>query len=195
MVTIVGLGNKGEEYASTRHNVGWIILERIIDQEGLPSPVLSNTNSGMISEGVYHSQEVRILFPYTFMNKSGSAVAKTLARDTTLNNLIVVHDDIDLPFGSIKVSTGRGSSGHNGVKSIIDTLGTKNFTRIRIGIAQKGFFGIIKRPTGEKLSRFVLGTFTKQEMLQLEKIQSLVSRALTLIVTEGLARAMEESNR
>ncbi len=194
MYTIVGLGNPGDEYKNTRHNVGWILLEEVIAKNTLPSFIKSSAYGGMLSEGVLYGTDVGILLPTAFMNNSGSAVMKYLKEHGALDTLVVVHDDIDLPLGEVRIGFDRGAGGHNGVKSIIDACNSKAFIRIRIGIAQKGFFGGIKRPTGEKLSDFVLGTFKSGEMKALSEIGERVARALELILTKGVKDAMQEVN-
>jgi PTH1 family peptidyl-tRNA hydrolase len=194
MYTIVGLGNVGEEYAETRHNVGWIVLEHIIEKNGLPSLSKSASFSGLLSEGTLHSERVGILFPTTFMNNSGGPVSKYVKEKGSLEKCIVVHDEIDLPFGEVRIAYDRGAGGHNGVKSIVDSFGSNAFIRIRVGIAQKGFFGGIKRPKGEKLSDYVLGKFKSGEAKQLPEIAHIVDEALKLIITKGHLAAMQVVN-
>ena len=195
MHLIVGLGNPGKEYMETRHNVGWTMLAHFIEHEGLPSCVLSAKYSAQISTGVVKEKDVFVMLPQTYMNRSGIAVKKAFMRDKDVHpTLIVVYDDIDLPVGSIKISHGRGAGGHNGVQSIIDTLGTKEFTRVRVGIGQKGILEVIRRPRGEALSKYVLGEFTKSEQEVLKEVSARVHAALILIVTEGVAAAMNALN-
>ncbi|MFT5037229.1 MAG: PTH1 family peptidyl-tRNA hydrolase [Candidatus Azotimanducaceae bacterium] len=190
---IVGLGNPGEEYKSTRHNVGFAALAYIVDVSHFPSFVPSSKYGGLISEGVLEGKDVTLLLPDTFMNMSGSAVKKLVGKGTEAN-LIVVYDDVDLPLGEIKISFGRGSGGHNGVKSIIESLGSKEFVRIRIGVASLGFFGGMKRPTGDRLSQHVLGKFSKSEWKKLEEVLQRTTDALQAIVCEGVEKAMNEFN-
>lgn len=194
MYTIVGLGNPGKEYERTRHNVGWLMLSDVIQNEHLPDTHHASTLSADVSEGILHGEEVRMVFPHTYMNRSGGAVAKILGKNPDVTRLIVVHDDIDLPFGTIRVSVGRGAGGHNGVRSLIDSLGTKDFSRIRVGIAERTLFGTLKRPTGEALSRFVLTEFRKREAAKLPELGGGVRYALKLIITEGAEKAMQEMN-
>lgn len=194
MYTIVGLGNPGEEYANTRHNVGWIILSDVITENALPSLLKSSKYGGLLSEGLLHGIDVSILFPTNYMNNSGTSVQKFLKDHTGDATLIVVHDEVDLPLGDIRISKDRGAGGHNGVKSIIDACGTKDFIRVRIGIAQKGLFGNIKKPTGEKLSQYVLGKFKSGEEKQFPEITDKVDRALELILKKGVETAMNECN-
>jgi PTH1 family peptidyl-tRNA hydrolase len=143
MKLIVGLGNPGEKYRKTRHNIGFMVIDALADQK---------------------SDDFVLEKPGTFMNESGKAVKKLLANSKfSAADLVVVHDDIDLPLGEFKISFGRGSAGHKGVQSIIDALGTKDFQRIRIGICPE-----IGKP--EKVEEFVLKKFTKEEEMVLKKV-------------------------
>ena len=156
MFLIVGLGNPGKKYERTRHNVGFMVLDTLKEVE-LPNAVFAK--------------------PQTFMNNSGKAVKSLLTKYQILNtkSLTVIHDDIDIPLGKVKVSFGRGSAGHKGVESMIKELGTKDFTRIRIGI----------QPTKGKpkdVETFVLKNFTKQEFSQLQEVFKSTLRALQTIV-------------
>lgn len=194
MFTIVGLGNPGEEYKDTRHNIGWLVLEEVIQKNGLPALVKSSQFGGVISEGMLHGTEVGILFPTTFMNSSGTSVNKYIRGRGPLETLVVVHDDIDLAFGDIRISFDRGAGGHNGIRSIIDACGSKKFIRIRVGIAQKGFFGGVKRPKGERLATYVLTPFKKGEMSALADIAARIDDALAHIFKDGVQHAMQEIN-
>ncbi len=191
---IVALGNPGEEYIGTRHNIGWAVADAFVAEFGLTSPVSSPKYQGLYSYGSIGKEEVNLLYPTTFMNNSGRAVKKLVPADK-LSQLIVLHDDVDMPLGEIKISISRGAGGHNGVKSIIAELGSNEFLRIRIGVAQKSFFtSKVKRPTGDKLPRFVLAKFTRTEEKTVKKIEKLVAEAILLIVKEGLAVAMNKYN-
>lgn len=194
MFYIVGLGNPGEDYANTRHNVGFSVLKHVIEKHALPEPVSSSQYAGDVSEGTLHGSEVRILFPNTYMNKSGSAVRKAVPKGEDASRLIVIYDDVDLPIGAFKLSFGRGSGGHNGVQSIIDALGTRDFIRVRVGIASKRFFGGVKRPKGEKLSRHVLSAFKRGEVKQLEHVHEEIDAAIACILKEGIQVAMNRFN-
>ncbi len=191
---IVGLGNPGKEFEGTRHNIGFTVLESFVGTVGLPSLHESGKYSGRTCVGLYADNEVSLLLPSTFMNLSGVAVAKLVLKGET-EKLIVVYDDIDLPFGEIKISYGRGAGGHNGIKSIIETLGTQDFTRVRIGIAQKSLFtGNLKRPKGDALAHFVLAPFTKKEEKEVEVISKTVEEILKTFVSKGKEVAMNRFN-
>ncbi len=195
MFYIVSLGNHGAKYQNTRHNVGWLVCDFIRDKLHLPELAPDNSMSGRVTEGSVSGVNVKILYPDTFMNNSGAAVAKFVPR-TSVASLIVIHDDIDLPLGEIKLGKGRGDGGNNGVKSIIDKLGTKEFIRIRIGIAPRSFWtGEVKRPKGGgSLERFVLKPFTRSEASKLEEVKERAFCALQEIVTTSLESAMNKYN-
>lgn len=194
MKYIVGLGNPGESYRNTRHNIGWRVLDAVCATWQLPAVVPSRAYSGWYTEGVIKDVPVAVLYPDTFMNHSGRAVQK-LVPSAELDQLVVVSDDIDLPFGDCKVSVGRGPGGHNGVASIIDCLGSKDFTRVRVGVAKKQFLtGAIVRPTGAALTTHVLGAFTPREEKQLGPIIERAAAAAACVVTDGAAAAMNAYN-
>jgi len=188
---LVPLGNPGEQYQATRHNVGWVAMDYCVNAWRLPQPLASRSESGQVTQGVVNETEVKILYPDTFMNNSGSAVVKLVPKNE-INQLIVIHDDIDLPFGEIKLVQGRGGGGNNGVSSIIQKLESKDFIRVRIGIAPKSFWtGQTKRPAGGgPLERFVLKPFTKTEQKELEFVYEKVKDAIEMIIKDGLEIAM-----
>jgi PTH1 family peptidyl-tRNA hydrolase len=191
---IVGLGNPGEKYQHTRHNVGWLVLDAWLTATGLPTVYERSQLSGRVTEGLLHNQEVTVLYPDTYMNNSGGAVAKLVPKDE-VGQLVVVHDDVDLPFGAIKISVGGGSGGHNGLKSITKSLGTPEYVRLRIGIAPTSFWtGAPKRPAGAKLPAFVLQPFTRKEERQLKEVLATAGKALSAIVKDGPQAAMNQFN-
>jgi PTH1 family peptidyl-tRNA hydrolase len=195
MHTIVGLGNPGKEYERTRHNVGWLVLGEVLRRHGFPELAKNARYASLISEGMFGQVPVSFLFPTTYMNNSGSAVSRYIKEKGSLDSLIVVHDDVDLPFGNVRISFGRGAGGHNGVQSIIGTTGGNEFTRIRVGIAQRGFFGGLKRPKGDELADFVLKPLSSGEMKQIPEIGEKVDTALTYITEKGIPFAMQECNK
>jgi len=154
---IVGLGNPGEKFKNTRHNLGFEVLDEIQQENGFPEFSFAEKFKAEISQGIINGEKTILVKPQTFMNTSGESV-KLLINYYKLkeSDLIVIHDDIDIPLGEVKVSGDSGSAGHKGVLSIIDAIGTKDFKRIRIGIL----------PTKGKPSeteKFVLKKFTKKE--------------------------------
>ena len=166
MYLIVGLGNPGKKYEKARHNVGFLVLDEFQKEHGFPEFTLLKKHTSLISKDILNETEALLAKPQTFMNNSGKAVRSFMA---TKPNLIVVHDDIDIPLGKMKVSENRGSAGHKGVDSIIQALGTKNFTRIRVGIQPaKG------KPSN--VETFVLKKFTLTEN---PFLQSAIKEAIT----------------
>src|SRR5581483_7844826 len=121
-----------------------------------------------------------------YMNNSGSAVKKLVPSKAAAGELIVVHDELDLPLGKVKVSFGSSAGGHNGVKSIINALKTQDFARVRVGISPATPSGKLKRPAGEKLADFVLGKFRPPEKEKLKKVKKLAAEALELILECGV---------
>jgi len=199
MYYVVGLGNPGDEYCASRHNVGWMVLDAFCSTHKLSTPHTEKKFSGQITAGVVEGQSVTILYPSTFMNHSGSAVAKLVSPADT-PRLIVVYDDIDLPFGVVRVAFGRGSGGHNGLESIISSLKTKQFIRVRVGIGKVGFWPwegtkAVRRPQGDALAKYVLAPFTKREQTTLTTVCTTATTAITDCITRGLSQAMNIHNQ
>lgn len=195
MQYVVGLGNPGEKYRDTRHNVGWQVLDAFVRTVGLPTPHDSVAASGRVSEGAVSDQPVTVLYPDTYMNNSGQAVKKVVPPNAAAQT-VVVYDDIDLPFGQVKVSVGGGAGGHNGVRSVQNALGTPGFVRVRIGIAPKHFLlGTQVRPTGAKLPQFVLKPFTGRERKQLPAVLDRAAAALRSVLVDGPTAAMNQYNQ
>jgi PTH1 family peptidyl-tRNA hydrolase len=194
MFYIVALGNPGEEYRDTRHNVGWLVADALCERFHLNSPVYSALYQGTIREGVIGDQSVIVLYPDTFMNHSGSAVRKLVPKGEE-SHLLVIHDEVMLPLREAKISVGRGDGGHNGIRSIVASLGTKDFVRLRIGIAPTSFLtGAMKVITGDKLATFVLGAFTNRERAVLDAEMETFAEMVRLIVVRGVAVAMNRFN-
>ncbi|MCA9361314.1 aminoacyl-tRNA hydrolase [Candidatus Kaiserbacteria bacterium] len=193
MYYIVGLGNPGEEYLHTRHNVGFKALDALLSAFSIGEPVKSSKFVGRLGEGVVDGEEVVLLYPDTFMNKSGSAVQKLVPK-AEINKLIVIYDDVHLPIGSVRISFGRGDGGHNGIKSIIDGLGSRDFVRVRIGVAEKSFWGGVKKPSGDKLAKFVLAKFKKREEETLTEVLDRTVEIVKVIIDSGVENAMNQFN-
>lgn len=160
-IIIAGLGNPGKNYENTRHNVGFMIIEQIASH--FEFPVFSSKFSSLISSKTVLGNKITLVKPQTFMNLSGSAIAKILNfYKLPLENLIVIHDDLDLNLARTKMKIGGGSAGHNGLKSIDQQLGN-NYYRLRIGIG---------RPQTQDVSNFVLSNFNTDEQLAINKLTS-----------------------
>ena len=193
MHTIVALGNPGKAYEKTRHNAGRLIMKAALEGWRFPKTVTSSKFGGEVSEGVVEGQEVRMFFPGTYMNDSGRAVIKAVAKED-VERMVVVYDEIDLPLGEFKLSFGRGSGGHNGLKSVIDACDTPNFLRVRVGIAPKTLFGKIVRPTGDRLSDYVLGKLSAREEKKLLALAPDIMSALKMAMSAGREQAMNRYN-
>jgi PTH1 family peptidyl-tRNA hydrolase len=163
MKAVIGLGNPGNEYEATRHNAGFLFLDTLKESWDSPDFVPEKKFASLVSAGMKDGEKTLLVKPVTFMNRSGEAIA-ALVNFFKLEpaDVTVVHDDLDLPFGTWKIATGSGSAGHNGVSDIIEKLGTKEFRRIRIGIG---------RPEGDRdPADYVLDRFTPEEEQKLPKI-------------------------
>lgn len=193
MKTIVGLGNPGEEYTRARHNAGRMALEHFAGKNDFPEWDFSKKYESLVSEpssakasagkGKIKKEGILLLLPETFMNNSGKAVKNLSAKNT-----IVLHDDIDLPLGKIKISFGRGSGGHKGVESIIRALKSRDFWRIRIGVSPK------KKPERKKIPDFLLSPMRKLDFETLKKSFKKISEALETMISDSPEKAMNLYN-
>ena len=153
---IIGLGNPGIKYRNTRHNAGFIVLDSFIEKNNLMKFSVSIKNNCMISEDCFGGEKIILMKPLTFMNLSGVSAKKIVKKmNEKAENLIVVHDDIDIPVGKIRISRNRGAAGHKGVLSIMNELKTKDFTRIRVGVLPE------EKP--EDVRGFVVKNFSSKE--------------------------------
>jgi PTH1 family peptidyl-tRNA hydrolase len=185
---VVGLGNPGPRYAATRHNIGFRILERLGEEQGIP--LLGRRFFGLYGSGRLGDLTLGLLAPQTFMNRSGQAVAAALAALSELSpatDLLVIYDDLDLPLGRIRLRLAGGAGGHRGMTDIIDTLATRDFARLR--------FGIGRPPPGGDVIDYVLTPFSAEEEVGLgDRIVAAV-RAIEVALVEGPEAAMDRFNR
>jgi len=192
---IVGLGNPGEEYKESRHNVGRIILEKFRKKFNFSDWEFDKKAQALVSEGKVGKTKTELILPETYMNRSGGSVKKFVTSKKKAQDLVVVYDEIDLPLGITKIVFNRGSGGHKGIESVMRSLGTKEFTRLRVGISPSTPSGKIKKPKGDqKVVDFVLGKFSKKEQETLKKVEKKMVEALETLVTEGRATAMNRFN-
>lgn len=192
---IVGLGNPGKEYESTRHNIGRIVASYVAK---LTKADVFETD-GMLraqkTKTVIGGKKVVIVLPDTFMNLSGKAVMPLIKSPKDLTKLVVMYDDLDLARGTFKISFNRSSGGHNGVQSIIKAVKSEAFIRVRIGISPTTTSGKLKKPLGEeKVGKWILGVMKDDEKEGLKKLSKTVLQALEMIVEEGLPKAMSIYN-
>ena len=184
MKLVVGLGNPGSQYARTRHNVGWRVVDRIADRAGWDGRGRQRDASNVVG-GRYRSLDLTLVKPLTFMNESGLAVRKVLARERApLSDLLVVADDFALPFGKLRFREGGGAGGHNGLRSIIDELGTEKFSRLRVGIGEPDRTAI----------DHVLSTFTPDEAARLDELVDAAADAVEAWAREGTNKAANRFN-
>jgi PTH1 family peptidyl-tRNA hydrolase len=189
MKLIVGLGNPGRSYAGNRHNIGFICLRYF----ARALAIKFNQKKGLarIGAGTAAGSRVVLARPQTFMNNSGQSVSR-LASKFKVNpkDLLVIHDDLDLPLAKIRLSSGSGSGGHKGINSIIEALGTREFTRLRVGIGRPAN----PNPSEDDIIAYVLSNFSSEEKKAINQIIPRVSEAILCLLTEGLTIAMNRFN-
>ena len=178
----------------TRHNAGRIAVLELVKKEGMDEPRYDKKLKSLTVRGDIGKNKVQIILPETFMNKSGESLKPLALSAKKAESLIVVHDDIDLPLGKIKISFGKNSGGHKGVESVIKAVKTINFTRVRIGISATNAKGVVKKPAGDKFLDYIVAKFKPAELVEIKKSVKKSVEALNLIVSEGAERAMSESN-
>jgi len=190
MKIIAGLGNPGGEYAATRHNVGFMVVDRMAPELG--AAVVKKMGKALVGQGRLGAEKVALAKPQTYMNLSGEAVGALLSwYKLTPADLVVVYDDLDLPPGKVRVRPGGGSGGHKGMQSIIQVLGSEDFPRVRIGIGRPADPGFETART----ARYVLSRFTPEEAVIIEEALKLAIAAVRCIVQNGVQQAMNLYNR
>lgn len=186
MILIVGLGNPGTKYENNRHNVGFMAVDFLLKKFTSVDKSIWEDNRKFKCQSAKISDEILLAKPLSFMNSSGLAVQKVMQfYKISTFGLYVIHDDLDLPLGNVKITVGHGSAGHKGVESIIHCLGNNNFVRIRVGI------GGNKKIEGEK---YVLSDFERTEVRKLGKVIKKVAEVVGVILKEGAGRAANRFN-
>ncbi|OHA18948.1 MAG: hypothetical protein A2W52_03445 [Candidatus Taylorbacteria bacterium RIFCSPHIGHO2_02_49_25] len=200
MFVLVGLGNPGAEYEHTRHNTGAMVLEVFRKAEELPEWIFDEKLNALVSRGSISSLKVKgqksivLLKPQTFMNKSGLSIAKLARNKKFAEQLVIIHDDLDIPFGSYKISFNKSSGGHKGVESIIRAVKTKAFTRVRVGIASSA--SAIKKSQDDKtVEKQILSRFTDDQLATLKKLAKQISEGLVVLITESREKAMSQYHK
>lgn len=187
MYAIIGLGNPGKKYEGTRHNVGYMAIDQMAEIHGVSVEKIKH--QALVGQGKIKGEKVILVKPITYMNLSGDAVRAVVDYyKIPIENTLVIYDDIDIPLGKLRIRKEGGSGTHNGMKSIIASLGSKNFPRIRIGIAPE-------KPIQGSLADYVLGSFTKKECASLSEPLEATVKALEAIVEKGMDSAMNQYNR
>ena len=210
MNIIVGLGNPGEEYKNTRHNIGRMIVEsfaknaekiaekrdtkKAAKQTGFEDFSFNKKYNAQCAVGEINGEKTMLLLPETFMNKSGKSLETLITSAKKAEKLVVVHDDLDLSIGRMKILFNRGSGGHKGLESIVRTIKTEAFTRLKVGICPTTPTGKPKKPTGDKLLDSIVGPFKPTEMDEIKGMIKQASESLYVLVNEGREKAMTEFN-
>lgn len=195
MKLIVGLGNPGSQYATTRHNVGFMIVDLLA--ETFPISVVQSDNIVHLFQATIHDQRVLLLKPQTYMNRSGIAVQEVLRRYQEFpENLVVIYDDLDLNIGRLRIRKQGGHGGHKGIKSIIEYLENREFVRIRIGIGRPDPAKMPEEQSvQEYIVEYVLQPFQPKEQPVIADVLKRSVEAITLIITEQVDTAMNRYNR
>jgi PTH1 family peptidyl-tRNA hydrolase len=183
---VAGLGNPGREYVRTRHNIGFLVIDSLASQAALG---LKNTRfDAQWGKGPLGRHQILLVKPQSYMNRSGFPIHQLSSYfKIQLSDIIVVHDDLDLPFGRIRVAHNRGHGGHNGIRSIIDVLGEKSFYRVRVGVG---------RPQSSSGAvGHVLGKFSPEEITELDQVVAGAADACVAIIEKGGTAAMNLFNR
>ena len=183
---MVGLGNPGEEYANTPHNLGFLVIDRLAEANAIR--VTRKENMSLVGLGLVSNKRVALAKPQEFMNLSGPAVKGLLERyELRPDRLVVVYDELDLPWGTLRIRPKGSAAGHNGMKSVIGSLGASDIVRVRLGIHPG-------REIGEG-AKFVLAPFKRAQMQEVEETVNRAAAAVESILAEGVEKSMAVFNR
>lgn len=181
MKLIIGLGNPGKEYEDTRHNIGFMVLDNYLKGSSWQKKF-----NALYTTEIINNEKVIFVKPETYMNLSGNSVIEFINfYKIEYKNILVIHDDLDLPFGKIRVKTNSSAGGHNGIKSIINRIGNNNFARLKIGISHN---------TNGDTKDFVLGKFNKEQLAQLEKTFILTNQIIEDFIKYDINKVMNDYN-
>ncbi len=194
-VFIFGLGNPGQEYSFSRHNFGFIALDSFSKEYDFPA--FSHKKNYLISNKTVSDKNVYLIKPLTYMNLSGKAVKEALNKhgifkisdNNSASTIILIHDDLDLGFGSYKIKFGGSGGSHNGVNSVINSLQSKNFIRVKLGINSPD------RAKFDSGADYVLSNFSKEEIKKIPDILKIINEILSVIISDGLTKAMNTFSR
>src|ERR1700728_1665244 len=186
MLLVAGLGNPGEEYAATPHNMGFLVVDRLAARHGIR--MTRKECQALIGQGSIGGKTVLLAKPQTYMNLSGVAVKPLMQKNEVLpNDLVLVYDELDLPWGSLRVRPKGSAAGHNGITDVIEKIGTQEFPRIRLGVH-----------SGHPLHSgkdYLLSRFSRQQTETLDPFVDLAADATESIITEGVEKSMARFNR
>ena len=187
MYLIVGLGNPGRQYEATRHNMGFDVIDKLVEEYQVPQGGVKF--NAMYGKGIIGGEKAILMKPLSYMNFSGGPIQEMSGyfKIDPETEMIVVYDDIDLDPGQLRIRKKGSAGGHNGIKHIIQQLGTQNFVRIKVGVGAK--------PKGWDLADYVLGRFDKEDRALIEEAQERACKAVELILTDSVDAAMNEYNK
>ena len=186
MFLVAGLGNPGEEYALTPHNLGFLTIDRLAERHGIR--VTRRDSRAVVGVGEIGGQAVMLAKPQTYMNLSGGSLVPLMEKhDLDLGRFVVVYDELDLPWLSLRIKPKGSAAGHNGIKSLIASFGTSDFARVRMGIHPG-------HPV-EDGAEFVLAPFRRSQMKELDEFLGFSADAVRSIIAEGVEKAMTKFNR
>ena len=187
---VVGLGNPGSEYAATRHNAGFMVVDELARRFGVS--IDHEKWQAHFVQLVLWGSKICLLKPDTFMNLSGKAVARYVDfYKVSPEQILVVHDDLDMEPGRVKLVAGGGAGGHNGIRSLVQYLGTKDFPRLKLGIGRPGKLNLY---SGMPVEKYVLAPFAPDEKILLEQRMDAIEKGLEYLVCDGIAKAMNLLN-
>jgi PTH1 family peptidyl-tRNA hydrolase len=182
---IAGLGNPGTTYAHTRHNIGFMVVDRLAQVLGVSAE--KKQGHALVAQEVYKGERLLLVKPQTYMNLSGEAILELLNfYKNGIDDLIVIHDDLDLELGRIRFKSGGGTGGHRGLKSITEMLNSDSYDRLKVGIGRP--------PEFMKTESYVLQAFSTEEKLLLDKVLAKAVEGIEYWITEGCAKAMNQYN-
>jgi PTH1 family peptidyl-tRNA hydrolase len=191
MFLVAGLGNPGEEYAATPHNIGFLVVDRLAARHGIR--LTRKECQAFIGQGNIGGKSVLLAKPQTYMNLSGVAIKPLMERnEVSAADLLLVYDELDLPWGSLRVKPNGRAAGHNGVSDVIAKIGTQEFPRVRLGVHPRGF------TSGQGLSGgkdYLLSRFTRRQNEELDAFIDLAADAAESVIAEGVEKSMAKFNR
>jgi PTH1 family peptidyl-tRNA hydrolase len=183
---ITGLGNPGREYEGSRHNIGFMVVRELAQRSGIR--LSAGRGDFMSGEGTVGGARARLVMPLTYMNRSGRAVCDVLKRaEASADDLLVICDDVNLPFGQLRLRRAGSDGGHNGLASIVSSIETEAFARLRVGVGTPH--------DGEDRADFVLDAFTERESAELHEVVARAADAVETALGRGLDAAMNDYNR
>ena len=194
----VGLGNPGPDYEKSRHSFGRMILlslaSKLLGEMEIGDWQFDKKLKAQITSGTLNKNKFRFLLPENMMNNSGGCIKPLIKNKKEANEVVVIHDDVDLPLGALKISYNRGSGGHRGVESIVKALKTTEFIRLRLGVAPTTPSGKIKKPTGDKVIDFIIGNFKPAESETVKQTTKQAKTVIQSLIEDGLAKTMNLYN-